>query len=222
MNNRRTTCKGFTLTELLVVIVIISLLTLVGIPAFQSIGRAGNLRSATFQVNTALSLARQQAITSRQQVVVVFPDDDTSLFAGSGIEPADKSFRAYALFGMRDGYLTEWRTLPTGVVFDPEFDRQGARNFFLYGGANLTFLTPNIAFPTNQDSPTEMFALGFRPDGNVHRGGTASPTLYLAEGTIVSADGGGVQIEIRDELPRLGITVNGITGQTNTREFFDD
>ncbi len=210
---------GFTLVELMVVIGLIGLLTMLAVPAFQSSNRGARLRTAVFQFNTTVSLARQTAITTRQRVLVVVPDDDPVLFGGNYNEYVRKAFRAYAIYGREDGYLSEWRELPQGVVFDPDENPQGRRNFFLSGGATPIFLEDEIPFP-NEDAPMrEIFALGFWPDGTM--GGSSPAMFYFAEGwTEYNPDTGSFDdIFLVEDLPIKGLSVNALTGQTNIREF---
>lgn len=209
------------MVELMVVIGIIGLLTLFAIPVFQDAGRGGRLRTAIFQVNANLSLARQNAITSRQRVVMLLPDDAPDL-------DASKAFRQYALYGNRDGYMTDWLELPQGIVFDPDVAATAGelpRNIFTlqHGGAggNEIFLADEVHFPNNDGPQRELFALGFRPDGRIFVGGVVNPTLYLAEGWTEYDPDSGVfdNIFVHEDLPLRGITVNALTGQSIIREF---
>lgn len=59
---------AFTLVELLVVMVVIVTLMAVAVPAFIGIGRGAGMRTAVNNVRSTLSLARQWAITHRENV----------------------------------------------------------------------------------------------------------------------------------------------------------
>lgn len=60
--------SGVTLIEMLVVIVIITIIAAISIPAFISIGRGYGMRHTVSTVFNHLSLARQWAITHREKV----------------------------------------------------------------------------------------------------------------------------------------------------------
>lgn len=67
-----TSRRGFTLLELLVVMGIMAILMSIGTLSFISIRRGAELRGATMTIRTTLMLARQQAVTKRQPISVVF------------------------------------------------------------------------------------------------------------------------------------------------------
>jgi prepilin-type N-terminal cleavage/methylation domain-containing protein len=221
---------GFTITELLVVIGIMGLLMMIGIPAFQSASRGSKLRTAVFQLNSTLSLARQNAITSRQTVLVLFPDERDVLYQEN---PADveKAYRAYAIYGRRDGYLSDWRSLPPEIVFDPDTGTPDyPANMFLtaFSGGRKMFLTPStstpasIPFPDNTGRLFHMYAVGFKPDGVIHIGGATPANIFLAEGAVEvdMNDGRVLDVYIRTINPFfMGVIVNPVTGQVTTREF---
>lgn len=62
----RSKLQGFSLLELMVVIVIIGVLLAVGLPSFQSTLRSNRLATTTNQLNAAIALARSEAIKSTQ------------------------------------------------------------------------------------------------------------------------------------------------------------
>jgi type IV fimbrial biogenesis protein FimT len=62
--------RGFTLIELMLVTVVLVVLLAVGIPGFSSIIRAQRIKSASFDLYSALVLARSEAITRNTTVTV--------------------------------------------------------------------------------------------------------------------------------------------------------
>ncbi len=68
---------GFTLIEMLTVIVIIVIVLSIGVPAFTSLMKSGGLSGASREIANSLGLARQYAITHRTVTRVVFPYSGT-------------------------------------------------------------------------------------------------------------------------------------------------
>ena len=66
------TARGFTLPELLVVVTVLGILLAIGVPSFQSIIIGQRLKNASFEVYSALVLARSEAI-SRNAAVTITP-----------------------------------------------------------------------------------------------------------------------------------------------------
>ena len=64
--------NGFTLLEMLVVMGIMVLVMGVGVMGFQGIRRGAEVRGGALTVRTTLMLARQQAVTKRHAIRVVF------------------------------------------------------------------------------------------------------------------------------------------------------
>lgn len=62
--------RGFTLIELMLVTVVLVVLLAVGIPGFSSIIRAQRIKSASFDLYSALVLARSEAITRNTTVTI--------------------------------------------------------------------------------------------------------------------------------------------------------
>ncbi|HMO52390.1 MAG TPA: prepilin-type N-terminal cleavage/methylation domain-containing protein [Kiritimatiellia bacterium] len=222
---------GFTLVELLVVVAIMAIMLGLAIPAFQGSGRGAKARSAVFQLNTTLNLARQMAITTRQNVHILFPGQ---LFNG-GIttyttNTIGLAYSAYAVYGVRDGYIGEWRRLPAGVVFDADIVPPGDTianqpfNVFrqltstLPGATNFLKTVPYFVRPG--DGARQMLALTYRPDGAIDHAGFNRRGVYITEGWVTHNPAfGDVQVNYRPEATVFGLEIRPETGQTRAREY---
>ncbi|WP_067862763.1 GspH/FimT family pseudopilin [Neptuniibacter marinus] len=58
--------KGFTLLELMIAIVILGIILGLGVPSYNSITESSRLRAATHSLNSAIQLARSEALTRRE------------------------------------------------------------------------------------------------------------------------------------------------------------
>lgn len=74
--------NGFTLIELMVVIVIVAILASIGVPSFRTLIQNNNLTSQTNGLLGLLQLARSEAVTQRQQVTVC-PSSDQATCNGA-------------------------------------------------------------------------------------------------------------------------------------------
>src|SRR5665811_1203696 len=106
---------GFTLIEMLTVIVIIAIIMGIGIPAFTNLMKSGGLSGASREVANSLGLARQYAITHRTVTRVVFPYNGTTGTTGTNFCPW---YQSYAVIDVGSGnYISKWEHLPLGTVF---------------------------------------------------------------------------------------------------------
>ncbi len=105
---------GFSLLELLAVIVIVGMLIAIGVPAFQAIGRGANVAASAQQVADVWAAARTTATARNRQVLVrIYHVEET---AGDN-NPGFRAFRTFLI--ETDGSLLPLaRTtfLPRGLV----------------------------------------------------------------------------------------------------------
>jgi prepilin-type N-terminal cleavage/methylation domain-containing protein len=111
MANCRLHERGFTLPEMLVVIMVSGLMLAVAIPAFMTYGRSLSRRQASEALFQDLRLARQIAVTAHSQVIVAF---------GDGIQTT--GITSYMLHTDLNNDKTvqsdeprRWKTLPNGT-----------------------------------------------------------------------------------------------------------
>ena len=172
------TRAGFTLAELLVVLVIIGILFAIILPSLNTVAGQSKLDGAANAVHAAAKLARQYAVTQNQPTYLVFNEGQTD---------SNLTYRAYAVFTINihtnvinqsAGYfLTEWESLPVGVVFDNQAS-VGSRNVLIQGigGWSGGFDRQNRLLIRSDDYPV----LGFKPQGSQHR--NIDSDIQLAEG----------------------------------------
>lgn len=204
---------GFTLIELMVVIGLMGLLLAFAIPAFQGIGRSGNLNAAVHELRSTMSLARQWAITQRQITYVVFPDDANS----HTLETVEKTFRAYSVYGGTN-YITDWRFLPQNVVFDPDFRPRNlvAKNLW-HGDTPGT--VANLPFPHESSPSQDMTVVGYRPRGTTTFG--SGKEVVITEGFIpINGSTPGSIVFLPNRMV-VSLDIYTQTGQFRIREYDD-
>ncbi len=212
---------GFTLTELLVVIVIMAVMMALALPAFQGINKGGAMRSAILEVKTKLSLARQYAITQRTKTYVVFPDNQNASPA-TYADKDEKLFRAYRAFNVYSekdaAYISEWTYLPKGIVFyDGKF--LGKTVMGKMFDRDYAQLTATLPFDTTLNK-RKLCVFSFSPDGSAGAAGSSDYSIYMCEGwAVINTNGGKYSLS-----PALGeygvitnsglvkISVGGLTG----------
>ena len=198
---RRSGDAGFTLVEVLVVLVIVVILAGVTVPAIVGMGRGSALQGAISNVRSTLSLARQWAITNRKHTYVVFPDVNPS-------STEAYAYRAYAVYEYDPvtqvgQYVSDWKFLPKGMVFDD--DTGLPQN--VYKPVN----EESLAYPENSSGSRDLNVIGFKPTGSTLR--SSGYEVYLREGYSEVDSGGMVNYGIvHEEETDYGIQVSGLTG----------
>jgi prepilin-type N-terminal cleavage/methylation domain-containing protein len=131
---------GFTIVEMLVVLVMIGLLASITLPAMKGFGKSNAMTAAQHQLLADVSFARQRAIAGRTTVYMVFVPPEYWTNAGmsslstNAAKAAERllteQFTSYALVTLRSvgdqpgrpipRYLTPWRSLPESVMIAPQ------------------------------------------------------------------------------------------------------
>ena len=70
MNSRQCAESGFSLPELLIVLVVAGVLAAIAVPSFQSLTQSQQVKNASFELFSNLSLARSEAIKRNANVTV--------------------------------------------------------------------------------------------------------------------------------------------------------
>lgn len=168
--------RGFTIFELLVVVSIIAIMFVVSVPAFQGIGRGQKMNSAVAQLRSTIALARQWAVTRNDYTYIIFPDADYTYNQGAD---AFMALKSYAVWSEKNGYISDWRYLPEGIVFNPDANSLNSNLF--NGETDRVF---PVEFPVSGPgaSTQDMYAISFAPNGRLNQNGGTTLSLLISEG----------------------------------------
>jgi len=149
--------SGFTLLELLAVIMIAGLLAAVSVPTFNSLLKGTALNTAATALTDTLALARQFAIANRVHCHVELVDKPTLQQAADEIQY--NSYRVY--YVDRDGKeitVRDWKLLPRFVVFDDDNPPPEEIVFKPTGGA--------YELPSGSQWPRNFLVVQAEPQGD--------------------------------------------------------
>lgn len=214
--------KGFTLIELLAVVTIMAIILVAAIPIFQSMGKR-DLGVTAAQLRTTLRLARQYAVTQRQDVFVVFPDNR----ADCSTNDVDKLLRSYAVImtnALSGGYeyITDWKFFPQGVYFD-DTDSPGVNTGSVFKAGVVTPFP--LPFPVSSGQVRSMPHICFRPNGRAYAYTGSSFannnfTLYFTTARFYTKDNDGNRLDAGTHIAGVTNTVRvrRYTGQVDIRD----
>ncbi len=167
MITRNSSKKHFTLVELLVVLVIISLILGFIVPAFTKLSRGSSVEIAARMIASQLNLARAEAISRRCNIAVFMYGKDYDI---STIDPDGKeewgfsAFRSAIVDG--DGNFqewvpgTQWTTIPQGALI---LFVQDADTSPLLDSSNVP--RPDEWTPATTDIQENLRKVAFTPKG---------------------------------------------------------
>jgi len=206
---------GFTLVELLAVVAIMAILMVIALPAFHLFAKK-DIDTAAAELRATLRLARQYAVTRRQEVFVVFPTADDP---APSEEDVDKLLRSYAVLALTNDspeqyeYVTEWHYLPQGIYFDDDDTLTGSAFRDAY----------DFPFPDEKAPFYPMGAVKFTPRGWTYRywdgeWHNEDVSIYLTTARRYHREG--KELKYDSDIPGItnSVRVRRYTGQVEIRK----
>ena len=198
--------RGFTLVELLAVVVIIGLMITISVPSLHRITEASALGNGTRQFSDQVAMARTYALANAQNVYLVVPYSDTWAanntlsntycyisygFCVSAVSSLLQSVNPLS----KVSYIDALQYLPQGAVFANQI-------------SNVT--TQAIPFPTSTNTPVNVWCITINQFGQIPPL-TASPTFYMMQGFV--AGNGSATLPQGTYAGTNMIAINPLTGK---------
>jgi prepilin-type N-terminal cleavage/methylation domain-containing protein len=145
---------AFSLVELLMVVAIMAILMGIGFAFAPGLLRSSAMSGSLSQVASALSLARSEAIRTRQPIYFVLAPTNSL---------DERSYRSYSILqGNRNdtntfAYLSRWEKLPQPILFRPDVVP-----------ASNQMKTMSFPYPTNGGALRPMSYICFQGDGGLN------------------------------------------------------
>jgi len=140
---------GFTLIELMLVLVVLSVLVLIVIPSMQHIIHSGQLRSQTSRLLSSINLARSEAI-ARNRTVSLCP----SAYVSTGVASCSRNYA--------DGWIVF-----TNLDRDRNVDRGSDEIIRIFQG-----IPPGYSLTNKAGTRNAFELISYRPDGSSRRNRT--------------------------------------------------
>jgi type II secretory pathway pseudopilin PulG len=172
---RRQAAAGFTLLELMTVIVIMFILMGMSTLALRGIMRGAGISGAVSNVRSMLTQARQQAIMNQQATAVVFTQSGST----NTMQILTSYGRVSDALGT-SGFTAEdrlpWDHSEIGAV--DVYNFRGGSGGFSGAGTNETYGTSNITWQVDDDIAFQVGAIRPLPVG-IEFGGLPSPPIVV-------------------------------------------
>ncbi len=182
---------GYTMVEILMVIVIAAILFGIGIPAFSTLIRGNAMTVSIRQLTAKIQAARSYAVTNRCYVAIVFPTDETQTDATD-----NRIKRSFPYMSFRPCKVTtdgtnldfdswidgeDWHRFPVGIIIGKD-----AADFTNGYGVKGCDIRDIINKPVTSSKTTDFSrALIFKPDGQLKTSASGDPVIRLANGRYV-------------------------------------
>lgn len=149
--------KGFSLTELLAVILIMMIMTLLAVNSYSSMKQRRSLRSATDSISAAMNTARSYAVSKNawHRLVIQFQDEnDDHLKQGFWIDEIDPDSNTVPLTNTLEAptraQVVSFQSLPDTVEIT---------------SATIQAVSQNFDIGTDPHFPNRYGVIRFRPNG---------------------------------------------------------
>lgn len=187
--------------EIMLVLVIVSILLIIAMPAFNKLVLGSNVDGGARLVLSQIRLARQYAITNRVRIAVLLPAKD---FPSDGTAPGSTRYKASSVRSciVTSGKVfvkyvgkTQWAFLPKSVYIDD------------IANANEV---DGVRFPetASSDMANDVRSIIFLPSGSVEGGTDVGPIeieeMILSGSSLQTKDAGS---------NKVSVTINWLTGR---------
>ena len=219
LQNMSSNRNGFTLVEMMAVLVIMGILIAFAVPAVERIMKSSGLSIADRGVSNSLSLARQYAITHRTSTRVIFAYYDPVTPANTA-GSTNMWYVAYTVVARENNtaatwdYVSKWDYLPAGAIFlndnpgNTVVATPTAGPFPAGSSLNSDLQSFTLPFPTASSPATRFAFIEFNSTGADSRSDGRTDQLTLTEGFIQNSS-----LPFRTSSNYVNIAVDNIVGR---------